>query len=137
MAHQHKNRKSFTRWAYAILAAVLLLAALISYLVLGALNQTPPGNTGTTGAIEIAYSAETQAVLLQLPYTLEGLPIAGSVTLRHPSDNTLDLKLRLKPDRNMRQQIKAVGLEKGIWKVRLFFTAGEESYYSEKAIQIE
>ncbi|MBF9255554.1 FixH family protein [Pontibacter sp. 172403-2] len=132
MAHQHKNRKTFTRWAMTIVA--VLLVALIGYM---ALRIWLPGNQEATDEITVTYSAEEQAVILQLPYTLEGLPIAGSVTLRHPSDSGHDLKLRLKPDWNMRQKVMVAGLEKGHWRVSLFFTAGEESYFSEKAILIE
>jgi len=138
MANQFKNRKSLTRRSYIIFAFALVVAVLSGYLVLQVLSQAPPPElTDAAGDVAIAYNADAKAVLLQLPYTLEGLPIAGSVTLRHPSDNKLDLKLRLKPDLNMRQQIKAAELEKGVWKVRLFFTAGEESYYSEETIHIE
>jgi len=115
---------------------VLLIAALIGYLAMH--PHTPlPGSAGSTSEIAIAYRAEKQVVLLQLPYQLEGLPTAGSITLRHPSDSAQDHKLRLEPDWNMRQQVEVAGLEKGIWKVRLFFTAGEESYYAEKAIHIK
>ncbi|MFD2999519.1 FixH family protein [Pontibacter toksunensis] len=156
MKTQDKN-KSFTLWPYAIVVAMVLFMGYIAMFVYKAINQDVDlvsrnyyeqeiayqehidkvGRTKAVGEVTINYQPENQAILLQLPETLAGQRISGSVNLFRPSDEGLDQEVPLQLGRDLSQLIETNELEKGLWKVRVNFSAGDETYYTEDTIQLK
>jgi nitrogen fixation protein FixH len=92
--------------------------------------------TKALGDVMLVYKAEVKEILLQMPATYKGKSLSGTITLFRPSDDKLDKQIPLQLGRDQSQLIEAAALESGIWKVRVNFSAGDETYYTEKTIQI-
>lgn len=151
------KNKSFTLWPYAIVTAMVLFMGYIAMFVYKAMRQDVDlvsknyyeqeiayqdhidmvGRTKAAGDVAIRYKPESQAILLQLPESFAGQRINGQVNLFRPSDDQLDQELALQLGRDQSQLIEADKLEKGLWKVRVNFSAGEETYYTEETIQVK
>ncbi len=95
------------------------------------------GRTAIIGDVAITYNEQDHALLLQLPETLRGKQVRGRVTLFRPSNDQLDQELPLQPGRDMSQLIETQDMERGLWKVRVNFSEGEHTYYTEKTIQLK
>jgi len=151
------NKKSFTLWPYAIVGAMVLFMGYIAYFVTKAMNQDVDlvsknyyeqeiayqehidqvTRTRAAGDVAIAYKPEGEAILVQLPASLQGQPLQGSISLFRPSDDKLDQELPLQPGRDLSQLIETGKLEKGLWKVRVRFSTGADTYYAEESIQLK
>jgi nitrogen fixation protein FixH len=151
------RHKSFTLWPYAIVVAMVLFMGYIAMFVYKAMNQDVDlvskdyyeqeikyqdqidrvDRTKAAGDVAIKYNAEAQTVLLQLPETFKGQSVSGKINLFRPSDDKLDQELPLQLGRDMSQLVETKELEKGLWKVRLNFTAEKETYYAEQTIQVK
>ncbi|MDX5436302.1 MAG: FixH family protein [Pontibacter sp.] len=149
--------KSFTLWPYAIIAAIVLFMGYIAMFVYKAMQQDVDlvskdyyeqeikyqdqidriGRTKAAGDVMINYNPEAQHILVQLPESFKAQSINGKVNLFRPSDDKLDQELPLQLGRDLSQLVETTELEKGLWKVRVSFTAAEESYYAEQTIQIK
>jgi nitrogen fixation protein FixH len=156
MKNQDKN-KSFTLWPYAIVVCMVMFMAYIASFVYKALNQDVDlvskdyyeqeikyqdkidmvGRTKAAGDVSIKYNPETAAILLQLPESFKGQTITGKINLFRPSNDELDQELPLQLGRDLSQLIETAALEKGLWKVRVSFTATDETYFAEQTIQIK
>ncbi|WP_018477919.1 FixH family protein [Pontibacter roseus] len=150
-----KNKK-FTYWPYAIVIAMVLFMGYIAMFVYRAMNQEVGlvskdyyqqeiayqdqidrvKRTQALGDVMINYNAEAETILLQLPATYRDMSLSGTITLFRPSDDKLDKQFPLQLGRDQSQLIEASGLEKGVWKLRVNYSSGEETFYSEKTIQI-
>jgi nitrogen fixation protein FixH len=93
--------------------------------------------TQALGDVMLDYNAEANTILLQLPATYKDKSLTGTITLFRPSDDEMDKKLPLQLGRDHSQLLETVDLKSGIWKVRVDFSDGEETYYSEKTIQLK
>ncbi|MDX5437165.1 MAG: FixH family protein [Pontibacter sp.] len=151
------DQKNTTLWPYAIIAAIVLFAGYIIFFVTKAMRQdvdlvstdyyeqeiayqdhiNKVGRTVAAGNVQITYQEESNDVLLQLPESLKGQQLRGSISFFRPSDDVLDFELPLQPGRDLSQLIETDTLQAGLWKVRVNFSAGSDSYYAEKAITIE
>lgn len=150
-----KNKK-FTLWPYAVVAGLVLFMGYILFFVFQAMNQDVDlvskdyyeqeiayqdqidkvKRTQALGDVMLDYKADAKAILLQMPATYKGKSLSGTITLFRPSDDKLDRQIPLQLGRDQSQLIEAAALEPGIWKVRVNFSAGDETYYTEKTIQI-
>ena len=155
MTTKDKN-KSFTLWPYAIIAAMVLFMGYIAMFVYKAMNQDVDlvskdyyeqeikyqdhinmvGRTKAAGDVVIKYNADAQTILVQLPENFKDQSVYGKIDLFRPSDEGLDQELPLQVGRDLSQLIETNDLEKGLWKVRVNFTAGKEAYYAEQTIQV-
>jgi hypothetical protein len=88
------------------------------------------------GGAAIGYDAEAGAVVLCLPPAQFQTPVKGRIELYRPSATALDRRVALAPDTNGRQQLDARGLSPGLWKVKVFWTAGSAEYYVEQPVVI-
>ncbi|WP_299699604.1 FixH family protein [uncultured Pontibacter sp.] len=151
-----KNKK-FTFWPYAIVIGLVSFMGYIVFFVIQAMNQDVDlvskdyyaqeiayqdqidrvRRTQALGDVMVNYNAEAGTILLQLPATYSEKKVSGTITLFRPSDDKLDKQLPMALGRDHSQLIEAEDLEKGLWKVRVNFSDGEEAYYSEKTIQIK
>ncbi|MDX5422490.1 MAG: FixH family protein [Hymenobacteraceae bacterium] len=152
-----QNNKRFTLWPYAIIAAIVLFMGYIIYFVIKAMNQDVDlvskdyyeqeiryqehidkvGRTVAAGDVALNYNAEAQTILLQLPESLKGQTITGNITFFRPSDDRLDQEVPLQLGRDLSQLIETGDLTKCLWKVRVNFSANNETYYTEETIQIK
>lgn len=120
---------------YVFGAVAFFVLAVLGYLVFQSVaTPTPlPDNAD----MSITYHQPNQTLILKLSTDFRDLPVAGSVRLRHLTDQSATTKsLPVKLRRNTIQKINVADLQKGDWKVSVFFTAGDETYYSEKTIQL-
>jgi nitrogen fixation protein FixH len=149
--------KKFTLWPYAVVLGLVLFMGYIVYFVILAMKQDVDlvskdyyaqeiayqdhidkvGRTQVAGDVEITYDPAAQHILFQLPDTYQGQRITGKITFFRPSDDKLDQEVALQLGRDRSQLIETNELEKGLWKVRVNFSTGEETYYTEKRIRIE
>ena len=156
MTTTDKN-KSFTLWPYAIVVAMVLFMSYIAMFVYKAMNlevdlvsknyyeqeiqyqdhMNKVGRTKAAGDVAIKYNEVAQHILLQLPESFKGQAVNGTITLFRPSNDKLDQELPLQLGRDQSQLIEAAALEKGLWKVRVSFTAESEAYYAEQTIQVK
>ncbi|TXK33276.1 nitrogen fixation protein FixH [Pontibacter qinzhouensis] len=158
MTTSHKqSNKNFTLWPYAVVVCMVLFMGYIASFVYKAMNQDVDlvsknyyeqeiayqehidkvGRTAAIGNVAITYNEQNRSVLLQLPETLKGKQVKGKITLFRPSDDQLDQELPLQLGRDMSQLIETQDLERGLWKVRVNFNEGEQTYYTEKTIQLK
>ncbi|MBF9254154.1 FixH family protein [Pontibacter sp. 172403-2] len=157
MATNQDKNKSFTIWPYAVVTAMLLFMGYIASFVYRAMSQdvdlvstnyyeqelayqdhmNTVGRTRALGEVAVNYDAAAQTILLQLPESFAGKNISGKINFFRPSDDKLDFELPLQPDANQRQLLNAGKLQKGLWKVRLNYSAAGENYYTEQTIIIE
>lgn len=84
--------------------------------------------------LTIAYDLNKRLLLVRLPAAHIGEHFTGKVHLYRPSDAKLDQNFDLKPDRDGRQTINAAQLSPGLWKVRINWTAGGETFAFERTI---
>ncbi|GHA56973.1 FixH family protein [Pontibacter akesuensis] len=151
------KNNSFTLWPYAIVVCMVLFMGYIAMFVYRAMNQdvdlvstnyyeqeikyqdhiNKVGRTKAAGDVAINYNAENNSILVQLPQSLKGQAILGTVNLFRPSDDKLDQELPLQLGRDMSQLVETAELEKGLWKVRVNFTAQDEAYFAEQTITIQ
>ena len=156
MKNTAKN-KSFTFWPYAIVVCMILFMSYIAMFVYIAMNQDVDlvskdyyeqeikfqdqiekvRRTQALGDVMLNYSADNNSVLLQMPATYKDKILSGTITLFRPSNDKLDKQLPLQLGRDQSQLVDTKDLESGIWKVRVNFSDGEETYYTEKTIQIQ
>jgi nitrogen fixation protein FixH len=151
------HNKKFTFWPYAIVIGLVSFMGYIVYFVIQAMSLDVDlvskdyyaqeiayqdqidrvRRTQALGDVMVNYNAEAGTILLQLPATYSDKKINGTITLFRPSDDKLDKQLPMALGRDYSQLIEVEDLEKGLWKVRVNFSDGEEAYYSEKTIQIK
>nr|WP_238395816.1 FixH family protein [Pontibacter pudoricolor] len=93
--------------------------------------------TQALGDVMLNYSADDKTILLQMPATYKDKNLTGTITLFRPSNDKLDEQLPLQLGRDQSQLLDAKDLDSGIWKVRVNFSDGEDTYYTEKVIQIQ
>ncbi|WP_299762326.1 FixH family protein [uncultured Pontibacter sp.] len=156
MKTAHKNG-SFTLWPYAIVICMVLFMGYIAQFVYKAMNQDiglvskdyyqqeikyqerieSTKRTQALGDVLLNYSAESKYILLQMPVTYKGKKLSGVITLFRPSDDSMDKEIPLRLGRDQSQLLETQSLESGLWKVRVNFTDGQATYYTEKTIQIK
>lgn len=62
--------------------------------------------------------------------------LKGNIHFYRPSDSSLDRQIEVKPDENGEQLISVSSLNKGLWKVRISWTAAGTAYFDEKVITL-
>ena len=79
----------------------------------------------------IAYDFAEKNIRITLPGEMRGRSVEGTIYLYRPSNARLDKKISLAPSADGVQQISIVGLQGGLWKVRLDWKNGDAEYYVE------
>lgn len=156
MKTAHKNG-SVILWPYAIVICMILFMGYIAQFVYQAMNQDiglvskdyyqqeiryqdrieSTKRTQVLGDVQLNYNVESKYILLQMPSTYKGKNLSGAITLFRPSDDSLDKEIPLRLGRDQSQLLETQRLENGLWKVRVNFTDGQATYYTEKTIQIK
>lgn len=150
-----KNKK-FTYWPYAIVIGLVSFMGYIIFFVIQAMSQDVDlvskdyyaqeiafqdqidrvRRTQALGDVMLDYNADAKNILLQMPATYREKSLSGTITLFRPSDDKLDKQLPMQLGRDQSQLIEVADMEKGLWKLRVNFSDGQEAYYTEKTIQI-
>ena len=147
-----------TLWPYVIIAAFVLFASYIGYMVQRALRtnvdlvsadyyqqelryQQRMESVARTQAlpapVQVQYEAADQRLTLALPPALAGQAVQGELHFFRPSDQHLDFTLPFAPSGEPRQQqVNTSRLQTGYWRLRLDFTAGGQPYFIEKELVI-
>lgn len=146
-----------TLWPYAIIAAFVLFAGFIGYLVRQAMRtsvelvspdyyqqelayqqrmETVARTAALPAPVEINFDAVAQRLTLQLPAAMAGRQVEGQVHLFRPSNQHLDFSLPLQPSEQLVQHISTARMQPGYWRVRLDFTADGHAYFVERNITL-
>jgi nitrogen fixation protein FixH len=142
-------------WPHAIIAVFVLFAGYIGFMVQQAMRTTVDlvspdyyqqelaygnrmANVARTAAlpapVELAYDAAAQRLSLRLPPALAGQAVQGQLHFFRPSNQKLDFSL---PLQTSSQQFSTAKMQPGYWRVRLDFTAGNQTYFLEKELTIK
>lgn len=73
-------------------------------------------------------------VELQFPKELQG--IGGEIHFFCPSDSKADFRMHIQPDSENVQFVPTEGLKKGLWKIKVDWTAESKAFYKEEVITI-
>jgi nitrogen fixation protein FixH len=96
---------------------------------LESLNRTRGAQAGS-----VSLDAARKAILVHLPREHVASGLSGQVELYRPSAQQLDKRFPLRPGTDGVQTIDAAGLPDGLWKVRVSWAAGGQSYQLEEKI---
>lgn len=147
-----------TLWPYAIIASFVLFASYIGYMVQQTMRtsvdlvsddyyqqelayQQRMESVARTAAlpapVQLHHNPATQQLTLQLPPSMAGQAVQGTLHFFRPSDKQLDFKLPFAPTGSPGQQLLSTQkLRPGYWRLRLDFTAGSQQYFLEKELSI-
>jgi nitrogen fixation protein FixH len=84
--------------------------------------------------LEISRLAAQEAIYLQFPEDLG--PVSGKVQFFCPSDSQADFSTPVKTDAGFSQTVSSKNLKRGLWRVKVDWTAGGKAYYREEAITL-
>lgn len=73
-------------------------------------------------------------ILLTFPADMSPDSIGGKVVLFRPSNARLDKSVDIAPDKNGRQIIDVAELARGKWKIRVDWSCGSRSFYTEDVL---
>ena len=147
--------KTRTIWPYTVIAVFVLFAGYIGFMVQQAMRTTVDlvspdyykqelayqqrmESVARTAAlpapVQLHHDAAAQRLTLQLPATLAGQAVQGSIHFFRPSDQKLDFTLPLQTGSD--QQFNTAKMRPGYWRVRVDFTADNQAYFVEKELVI-
>lgn len=84
--------------------------------------------------VSISHLESEKIMRIQLPKELQKLE--GKLLLYRPSSSKMDVNVPLQMNQHNEQYIKTENLAKGVWVVKVYVNANNESYYFEKEIMI-
>ena len=147
-----------TVWPYAIIAAFVLFAGFIGFMVQRAFRtdvdlvspdyykqeiayQKRMESVARTAALPapvlVQYDSLAQRLTLQLPPALAGQIVRGTLHFFRPSNQKLDFKLPFAPTgQPAQQQLSTRRLLPGLWRLRLDFEAGGQQYFIDKELTV-
>ncbi|MEQ8418226.1 MAG: FixH family protein [Imperialibacter sp.] len=73
---------------------------------------------------------------LELSFGEQGMALTGEVVMFRPSDSKLDKKFLLKLDDTGSFQMDTSQLKKGLWKMKISWQQGGQTFFEEKTIVI-
>ena len=76
-------------------------------------------------------------IVLTFPDSINGGQINGNVFLYRPSDSKYDVKLPIQTLENSQMIISTEKLIKGFWKVKVEWSANNDSFFSDKSLIIQ
>ena len=85
---------------------------------------------------QVSYEPTTRKIRICLPNEQAGKGVSGSIQLYRPSATGLDRKINFEPDTRGTQFVDAGGLQPGLWKVRVAWSAAKQDYFVEENIRI-
>lgn len=95
-------------------------------------NRTQP----IRSRVAISYDPEKQQITVTLPPEHTRGPVEGRIHFYRPSAAGLDRQLKLDCGPDRLQVVNAANLPPGLWKVRVFWTAGQEEFFYDQTVVI-
>jgi len=84
----------------------------------------------------VAYDAAAKSITVSLPPAQARPPVTGRIELYRPSAAGMDRTVKLEPDAKGVHRIDTTGMAPGLWKVRVSWTAAEQTYYLEQKVVV-
>ena len=86
--------------------------------------------------VVISYSMENKAITLNFPVEHIEKDLTGKIHFYRPSNGDEDKEFEIHPKDSGEQVISVSSLSKGLWKIRISWTVGSESYFDEKVVTL-
>lgn len=83
--------------------------------------------------IAIEYNPSVQTIKIALPPAKD---LTGKIHLYRPSDARLDREIPLAPAGDGSQSIDAHNLQPGLWKVKVYWSANQTDFYTDKRLVV-
>jgi nitrogen fixation protein FixH len=87
-------------------------------------------------AVTLEYNQDRRELQIQLPGSHGGKSASGAIDLYRPDARTLDRSLKLEVDAQGRQVIDGLELRPGLWRLRLSWAVGDQTYYWERKLVV-
>jgi len=84
----------------------------------------------------ISYSMENKAITLNFPVEHIEKDLTGKIHFYRPSNADEDKAFEIHPMDSGEQVISVSSLNKGLWKIKISWTVGGESYFDEKVVTL-
>ncbi|MBL0343537.1 MAG: FixH family protein [Bacteroidetes bacterium] len=142
-------------WGYRVAILYIGFVGLIIYFVTRSMNEKVELVSTDYYAQELKYQDKLESIernndlqqptlinyderglTVSFPSELKGGDIKGNIHLFRPSDDTKDVLIEIKTDETMVQYIPTENLFKGMYRVKVDYTAGGHSYFTEKQIVV-
>jgi hypothetical protein len=99
-------------------------------------NQIDKSNRARALASSVKWEVTKGKIIITYPQQFVGCELSGNVFLFKPSDNNSDVNFQIKTDEQLKQEISTSTLSKGMYKIRIDWAVGKETYFNEGAIVI-
>ena len=85
---------------------------------------------------EISYAKENGVVTVRYPAAFSDTSIKGSILFFRPSDANQDFAVPLKASAYGQQEVSVANLTKGLWKIKMEWSAIGKNYYLEESLVV-
>lgn len=90
-------------------------------------------NANRLEGFKIDYESADRVIYIQFP---EGMSPNGNIQLYRPSDKSKDIIFPIEVDSKGKCVIPISNIDKGLWRIKLDWTDGNNSYYKEEVFTI-
>ena len=97
-------------------------------------NQIDKSNRARALASSVKWEVAIGNIIISYPQQFIGSELSGNVNLFKPSDNNADVNFQIQTDEQLKQEISTSTLSKGMYKIRIDWAVGKETYFNEGAI---
>jgi len=87
------------------------------------------------GNVSFAFSAS--GVTVRFPVVDTPEKYAGTIMFFRPSDKLQDVSYNISVDSTYTQSISTAKLSKGLWRVKISWSVGEQNFYTEQPVMIQ
>jgi hypothetical protein len=84
------------------------------------------------GKLGFTYTGEKGEVLFSFPDQVKGA--TGEIVFFRPSDARKDVKVSLRMQEDNTQVVNVQQLDRGLWKVKIYFNANGQEFYDEQVL---
>jgi len=99
-------------------------------------NQIDKSNRARALDSTVKWEVAKGKIVITYPQQFLNNELSGNVFLFKPSDNNADVNFHIKTDEQLKQEISTSTLSKGMYKIRIDWAVGKETYFNEGAIVI-
>lgn len=92
-----------------------------------------------TGSLsdELAISTDINYIQIQFPPIFANSQINGEILFYRPSDRKKDFLVNIELNEDNKLVVRKSGIDKGLWKIKINWSAGDQEYYNEKILMID
>ena len=85
---------------------------------------------------QIGVSVASSSIDFSFPKIFSAADYSGNIFLYRPNDRHKDFSVAVSPNDSNLQSISTASLEKGLWKIKVDWSAKGNSYYNEKLVMV-